>query len=335
MPGFWRPMWSRRHRSPRVVRILQAASAVALAAAIGACREVEAEIPRTRVVIAIGPANGVFENVGEALAAAYRGLPGVDAVTEHSLNSQTSAEALERGEVDLALEGGRTTYLAYRKGTPGFPAPHTRLRALAVLFPTVVHIVAGRDSGIDNIADLKGRRVFVGAAGSATEAASRVVLESHGLTHRDLHPVFDREGVIDDLKTGRLDGIFYFFPVGHTLAVDTLRGDGAALIAIDPAMMEPIRDRDPLLRPASIERGTYAGQSESILTVGTDVLLVSRRDLPDDLIYKLTKQLFESADSLRRAHPTTRSIDPDRGPEAPIPLHPGAARYYRERELFR
>ena len=71
------------------------------------------------------------------------------------------------------------------------------------------------------------------------------------------------------------------------------------------------------------------------LTVGTDVLLVARRDLPDDLVYLLTKRLFQSVDSLRRAHPTARSIDPDRGPEAPIPLHPGAVRYYRERELFR
>lgn len=329
-------MWSRRHRSPPVVRILQAASVVAVAAAgIGACREVEAEIPRTRVVIAVGPANGVFETVGEALAEAYRGLPGIDAVTRHSGDSQTSAEALERGEVDLALEGGRTTYLAYRKGTRGFAAPHTRLRALAVLFPTVVHIVAGRDSGIHSVADLKGRRVFVGASGSATEAASRVVLESHGLTHQDVRPVFDREGAIDDLRTGRLDGIFYFFPVGHALAVETMRGGGAALIPIDPAMMEPIRDRDPLLRPASIEGGTYAGQPESVLTVGTDVLLVSRKDLPDDLVYKLTKRLFESADSLRGADPHARSIDPDRGPEAPIPLHSGAGRYYRERELFR
>jgi TRAP transporter TAXI family solute receptor len=300
-----------------------------------ACRGVEAEAPQTRVVISVGPANGAFEPVGEALAAAYDTLPGIAATTEHYLDSQTSAEALERGEVDLALEGGRTTYLAYRKGTPGYPSSHTRLRAMAVLFPTVVHIIAGRDSGIRSVADLRGRRVFVGATGSATEAASRVVLESHGLTHADLIPVFDRSAVIDDFRNGKLDGVFYFFPAGHTLAVDTMRARESTLIAIDRRMMQPIRSRDPLLKPASIEKGSYVGQSETVLTVGTDVLLVARRDLPDDLVYLLTKRLFQSIDNLRRAHPTARSIDPDRGPEAPIPLHPGAVRYYRERELFR
>jgi uncharacterized protein len=72
-----------------------------------------------------------------------------------------------------------------------------------------------------------------------------------------------------------------------------------------------------------------------VLTVGTDVLLVARRDLPDDLVYTLTKALFNSTDALSRSHPSARYIDPERGPDAPIPVHRGAARYYRERELFR
>jgi TRAP transporter TAXI family solute receptor len=307
---------------------------MAIVVGLGGCRGVEADTSPTRVVIAVGPSHGVFDIVGTSLAAAYSGVPNISVSTEHRLDSQTSAEALQRGEVDLALEGGRTTYLAYRKGTPGFPSPHTRLRAIAVLFPTVLHIIGGRHSGIRSVADLRGRRLFVGSAGSATEAASRVVLESHGLTYADVEPVFDRSGAIDDFRSGKLDGIFYFFPAGHALAVDAMRTDEATLVPIERRMMDPIRSRDPLLKPAAIEAGTYEGQLETVKTVGTDVLLVTRIDLPDDLVYVLTRRLFESADTLRRAHPSARSIEPERGPEAPIPLHPGAARYYRERELF-
>lgn len=302
---------------------------------MAACERPAPEDPRTKIVIAVGQADGVFQTVGNALAVAYNRVPTIDARTLNTFNSQTSAEALERGEVDLALEGARTSYLAYRRGTPAYPRPHANLRALAVLFPTVVHVIAKHQSGIRTIADLRGRRVFVGAERSPTEAASRVVLESHGLTFRDIQPVFDRDRIIDDFRNGRIDGIFFFYPIEHVRVTTIMAVDGAALIPIDAGMMEPIRSRDPLLRPASISKGTYPRQSDSVLTVGTDVLLVARQGLPDDLVYTLTKTLFESADHLSRAHRAARYIDADRGPEAPIPLHRGAARYYRERELFR
>lgn len=327
MPGLWKPTLDRP--------VILVVSLLAVLASVVACQRAKADEPPRRIVIAIGPSDGVFEAVGQALAAVYNRLPGIHATTEHSSNSQASADALERGQVHLALEGARTSYLAYRKGTPDQPAPHTSLRALAVLFPTVVHIATHRHSGIRTVADLAGRRIFVGARGTATEAASRVVLESHGLSFDDIEPVFDREGVIDRFRSGQLDGIFFFYPVEHALTVATMRAGGGMLIPLDPRIMEPIRSRDPLLRPASISKGTYEGQDESVLTVGTDVLLVSRQDLPDDLVYILTKALFDSTDALSRAHPSARYIDPTRGPNAPIPVHRGAARYYRERELFR
>jgi TRAP transporter TAXI family solute receptor len=308
---------------------------VLLLLTVAACRRATAHNPPTKIVIAVGPADGVFQTVGDALARAYNRVAGIEARTLDTFDSQASAEALQRGEVDLALEGARTSYLAYRRGTPAYPTPHARLRALAVLFPTVVHVIVNRQSGIGTIADLRGRRVFVGPRRSPTEAASRVVLESHGLSTRDIQPVFDRDRIIDEFKNGRIDGVFFFYPIDHVLVTTMMAVDGAALIPIDADMMEPIRSRDPLLRPASVAKGTYPRQSESVLTVGTDVLLVAREGLPEDLVYTLTKTLFESADELSLAHPAARYIDADRGPEAPIPLHRGAARYYRERELFR
>jgi TRAP transporter TAXI family solute receptor len=212
-------------------------------------------------------------------------------------------------------------------------SPHTKLRALAVLFPTVVHIVARRESGIRNVVGLKGRRILVGPRGSPTEGASRAVLESHGLGLADIVPVFDRDHAIEDFHGGRLDGIVLFFPIGHALAVALMRDHRAVLIPMSGAM-ESIRAR-PLLKPAWIAKGTYEGQSETVPTVGTDVLLVSHKDLSEDLVYTLTRTLFESVDALGRAHRSARDIDPARGPGAPIPLHRGAVRYYRERELFR
>ena len=144
MPGFWRATRGRLRACGHTDRAIAVVLLVVAVVWLTACGRAKAEDPPARIVISVGPADGVFETVGEALAAAYDELPGIDASTRHSLNSRTSADELERGEVDLALEGARTTYLAYRKGTPDYPAPHTKLRALAVLFPTVVHIVVHR-----------------------------------------------------------------------------------------------------------------------------------------------------------------------------------------------
>jgi TRAP transporter TAXI family solute receptor len=309
-------------------------SVLAALPALG-CDGAKAADPPLAIRIAVGPAEGVLDAVGQALAAAYNAHPGLAVSTQPSLNSQASAEALERGQVDLALEGARTSYLAYRRGTPDHPAPHTTLRALAVLFPTVVHVAVRRDLGIRTVHDLRGRRVYVGEPGSPTEGASRAVLLSHGLTFDDIEPVFVRDGAIEDFRAGRLDGLIFFFPIEHADGVAMMRGGEAVLVPLEPRMMEAIRSHDPLLKPASIPGGTYEGQAEPVPTVGTDVLLVSREDLSEDLVYTLTRMLFESVDALRRAHRAAGFIDPGPGPGAPIPLHRGAARYYRERELFR
>ena len=187
-----------------------------------------------------------------------------------------------------------------------------------MLFPTVVHIAVRRELGIRTVRDLSGHRVFVGEAGSPTEGATRAVLQSHGLTFDDIRPLFDRNGVVEEFRAS-LDAIVFFYPIEHTDAVAMMRGGDAQLVPLDPRIMEAIRSRNPLLKPASIPGGASEGQAEPMLTVGTDVLLVSREDLSEDLVYTLTRTLFESVGQLRRAHRSAAFIDPGRGPGAPLP----------------
>ncbi|MDR1988668.1 MAG: hypothetical protein LBQ09_00385, partial [Acidobacteriaceae bacterium] len=89
------------------------------------------------------------------------------------------------------------------------------------------------------------------------------------------------------------------------------------------------------LKSTTIGRNTYRGMDDDLLTVGMDVLLLSRADLPEPLVYDLAKTLFASVPQLAAAHAAAGNIDPERGPTATIPLHPGAARYYREREILK
>jgi TRAP transporter TAXI family solute receptor len=109
---------------------------------------------------------------------------------------------------------------------------------------------------------------------------------------------------------------------------------GVRVLPIPPDVASRIRTSYPFMRPVTIPANTYAHQSAELATVGIDNILVCRADLPDNLVYRLTKTLFESLPTLARDDNAARLIDPDQGPITPIPLHPGAARYYREREIF-
>jgi TRAP transporter TAXI family solute receptor len=109
----------------------------------------------------------------------------------------------------------------------------------------------------------------------------------------------------------------------------------AAIVPMDPRHIGAIQERHHYLKSTMIGRDTYRGMDNDLLTVGMDVLLLCRADLPEPLVYDLAKTLFDSIPQLAAAHGAASNIDPDRGPTATLPLHPGAARYYREREILK
>ena len=119
-------------------------------------------------------------------------------------------------------------------------------------------------------------------------------------------------------------------------ALNTLNANlGIRLIPIGAELAARIRTASPFYRPVLIPAGTYNGQDGAVATVGVENLIVCRSALPDELVYQMTRLVFESRPKRAEAHPAAASIDPEQAAAAPIPLHPGAARYFRERDLFR
>jgi TRAP transporter TAXI family solute receptor len=105
------------------------------------------------------------------------------------------------------------------------------------------------------------------------------------------------------------------------------------LLPVPRGQVQAMRAQYPFLEPMVVPAGTYEGQDADVETVGVSNLLLCRRDLDETLAYQLTRTFFESLPQLTRAHPAAGLIDPEQAPATPIPLHPGAARYYREREI--
>jgi TRAP transporter TAXI family solute receptor len=137
------------------------------------------------------------------------------------------------------------------------------------------------------------------------------------------------------LRAGSLDAAFIYAPFVNPVVAALTSAADVRLIPIRRSSLGPIQEAQHFLKSTTIPGGTYRNQEEDVLTVGMDVLLLCRQSLPDALVYDLTKTLFAAVPSLRQAHPSAAGITPDRGPTTAIPLHPGAARYYRERELLR
>ncbi len=324
----------------RVGRTVVAPLVFLILAAAGGCQKREpaaAAGPAVELRIGTVFGSGSWHAVGTTLAGVYsRQLTDVRVVATSNEDLEKTIDELQHDTLQLAIDDVETAYVAFSTGTPALADPHRALRAIAVLFSTAVHVVARSNTGIATVADFKGKRVGMGAPGSSTERAARLILKGHGLDLDQITPVpLTTADTSAAIREGRLDAAFIYAPFQNPVVANLTGADDVRLVAIQRSSLGPIQDGHHFLKSTTIPGGTYRNQEEDVLTVGMDVLLLCRQTLPDALVYNLTRTLFEAVPVLRQAHPSAAGIDPDRGPATAIPLHPGAARYYRERELLR
>jgi TRAP transporter TAXI family solute receptor len=309
--------------------------AAAMAALCGGCTSTTQAAPPPTVELVTPFPTNAWGQIGQALTAEYTERLHVNAFTGQSQGLEQTADAVGWGTADLAVEDAETAYIAYSKGTADDPQPHKDIRAISVLFSTAVQIVARGDAGITKVSDLRGRRVDVGAHGTPVERAAKLILESHGLSYSAIQPVFGSRNSMQALRSGELDARFFYTPFPQSNIGDLADGAGARLIAIDRNSLAGIQAQHHFLKSVMIPDGTYPHQDQPVLTVGMDVLLLCRSELPEHLVHDMTAALFDSVPRLKTATQAAAAIDPDRGPATAVPLHPGAVRYYREREILK
>jgi TRAP transporter TAXI family solute receptor len=244
------------------------------------------------------------------------------------------ARLLENSEIEMAMIQTDLAYVAYTQGLGNSPQPMRKLRGVAVLYTTPLHLLVTNSSQIRNVQDLRGKRVFAGAAGSPTEFTANMTLQGLGLSLGDMQikRIPDAE-LAASLRSGQLDAVFYRGNDPYPAIQEMMQVPGVAFVSMPRNQIETIRAHHPFLQSTSIPAGMYGNHPE-IETVGGDMLLACRADLPDELMYWITRTLFESLPELASSLPSLRRLDPEHVQASPVPLHPGAARFYRERELF-
>ncbi|HZM96806.1 MAG TPA: TAXI family TRAP transporter solute-binding subunit [Vicinamibacterales bacterium] len=247
-----------------------------------------------------------------------------------------AVSAVDAGQGQLGLAQSDVVYLAYRRGIEDNKYPHTNLRAIAVLWVNTFHMLVRRDSPFQSIADLKGRRVGIIPKGTSGEFSTRIVLAAYGMNSDDVQAIFQpTDSLVPKLGSGQIDAVFSANPLMPATAIALSHTVPLRLLPIGRREVNRLRGSYPFLRPVTVAGNQLRGQNQPIETLGAEWLLVCRSDLSEDLVYQLTRAFFDQLPALARDHGEAALIDPEQAPAAPIPLHAGAARYYREREILR
>jgi TRAP transporter TAXI family solute receptor len=281
-----------------------------------------------------GTPGGGFHPFGQALADALEQVsPNMRLQVQTSGGSVANVRAIHDNRADIGLAFADVAYNAFSGQRESGAVPLTELRAIAVIQLTPVQLVARAGSAIRGMSDLRGQRIAVGPADGGTALTARLILQAFAVPLSsvtiDTRPFLEAGAL---LARGGLDAMFDNAVQPAESAALALRA-GARLIPITGAPVDRLRRDYPFIRLTVVPGNMYPG-SLATSTIGIDCLLVCRRTLPEDVVYELTRHLFEALALL-----STRAVVDfaglDQAPATPIPLHDGAARYYREQELLR
>jgi TRAP-type uncharacterized transport system substrate-binding protein len=265
---------------------------------------------------------------------------------------------VQKGDAELGVTFADSVYFTQQANTDQSSSVSPTLRAISALHVAPILLFVRSESGIRAVADIRGRVArtaptplendprfsgwpiprSISGRGTGTvngiTALPQLVLLAYGITPADVrNTTLDPSKAIAEIAEGRVDAVFTVAFEANTFASEALE-QGAHLMSIEGAAVERLRREYSFIKAVNIPAGTYPGQTAAVHTVGVTMVLVCRNDLAEQLAYDLTRLYFEALPTIS-AHGDVQGIDPQQAPLTPIPLHEGAARYFRETELFR
>jgi len=311
---------------------LIAAGAVALSLGAGAVSASAQEF----INVLTGGTSGVYYPLGVALSEIYgKNIDGVRTQVQVTKASVENLNLLQQGKGEIAFALGDSIKAAAEgDADAGFAKKLDKLRAIAAIYPNYVQVVASQESGIKSFADLKGKSLSVGAPKSGTELNARAIFGAMGMSYDDLGKTeylpFGES--VELIKNRQLDATLQSAGLGVASIKDLATSLPITVVAVPAEVAQKL---GAPFQAATIPAGTYEGQNEDVPTLAITNILVTRADVSDDQAYQMTKQLFEHLDALAAAHNAAKGIKvEDAAKGLPIPLHPGAERYYKEKGLL-
>jgi uncharacterized protein len=280
------------------------------------------------------PVGGAFPVVGGAIADVLNEHPGTmnwKIQAKGTKGSQENIRRLHSGDLQLAMSNAAITYFAVR-GESGWEQAYD-VRSVVTLAPNVALFITRADSGIQRIADLKGKRVIVGPAGAGFEMFARPIVEEHGLNWDDFTSLpASQSAAVDMLADGTADAALLggAIPTASiTQATSTFR---VHFVPFDEDARQRLIEKYPFFYDATIPGGTYTGLDDDFVAMNVGSMhLITSADQDEELIYELTKAIWENRQEIAERHQAGRAINEQNAARATgIDYHPGAIRFYQE-----
>ncbi|MCX7568235.1 TAXI family TRAP transporter solute-binding subunit [Sulfitobacter sp. F26169L] len=290
--------------------------------------------------IATGGTGGTYYPLGGMLAQLISNTAEIpdtklSATAETGNASVANAQLLGRTEIESAFVAADILDSAY-KGAGQFDGqPTENIRAIGALYPETVQLVVRADSGIETFADLKGKSISSGSPGSGQWQLLGDLMIAHGMTREDVSEDFSSfSQSVDKIKDGNLDASLITAGSPTSSVTDLANGHEIRIVPLNGPAIAKLQETQPYYANAILKGGTYKGQDNDVETLAVRAIWATHADVSDEIIYAVTKALYENTETLGNVHPKGKEISLDRALESvSVPLHPGAEKYYMEKGI--
>lgn len=293
---------------------------------------------KSNLILATGGTGGSYYPYGGAMAQIFNTkIENMNVTAQATGASAENLRLVGKGEAELAIVQNDVMDYAYN-GTESFKGEKIEgFRTIATLYPEVIQVIVSPESGINTIADMKGKRISVGAAGSGVESNAKQILEAYGLTFDDIkasHLSFNESA--NAYKDKQIDGFFVTSGVPNAAVQDVNALQKIKVISFDDASIDKLTKKYSFYTPFTITKDTYSGMEADAKTVAVKATLIVKKDLGDDVVYNITKALFENQKELAEAHAKGKELNiQDAVKGVSVPFHPGAEKYFKEKGVLK
>lgn len=315
-------------------------SAVLMAAALlltGCSKSGEKKATNKNYILATGGTSGTYYPFGGAIANIWNTkVANMNVTAQATGASAENLRLINKGEAEFAIVQNDVMDYAYN-GTDLFAGEKLHnVMTIGTMYPEVVQIAVSKASGITSIADFKGKRISVGAAGSGVEFNAKQIMEGYGLTFDDIKKSnLSFKESAEGIQNGTLDGCFITAGVPNSALQELAFTAGLILIPVDGVAADIICDKYSYYTKTTIPGGTYKGTDEDTAALAIKATLAVNAKLDEDTVYEMTKALFENLDELAVAHAKGKEVSAAEAVTGvSVPFHPGAKKYFKELGLL-
>ena len=287
----------------------------------------------TFISIGTGGTGGVYYPYGGGLAEIWsKNVPGVKAVAEVTGASVENVKLAHKGETVIGEVMGDVAFQAYF-GDGKFKGKRQNILSMASMYPNILQIVTRKGSGIKNVNDFKGKKVSIGSPGSGTAFMAELVLKAVGvpLDSFDVRRLSFNENA-NALRDGTIDAGVWVVAPGTSSIMDLATTHDIEMVSFTPQQQKMVTDAYGFYSSWDLEGGVYRGVDKPTPTISVWNVIIVQKSLPTDMVYNLSKVLFEQNAYMQKIHPFAKYTTPENAvSKSPIPLHPGTIKLLKEK----